>query len=420
MTDNFIHKQQASKILGITEPELMTLVSDGRLTGFDQNRHPVKHYGCYHVDQTEDDRLTGAVLSSRISYFDRGDIEAFASQNDINIQELFPNLNLPLLKVYAKRWVDELPGIRSVKLYPYRSYLSKEHDRKSSVKYAIVLDGDTEKLWDAITDDQSIYSKLIDSRFADVYKFKPDGNYRRDWFFTTSALADGNDFSSIMTDEPYCLLWPDEPTKESTPAPQTEPQAENCFKRSENGDFWTIRFKGKESNPIKDVKGLYYIAYLLQRPGKSISSMEFYTIVTANTQIEGETMGESAAINEGLNIGRSKQPINDKDARKAYWKQWQKYQDIIDEAENTPEGDMIKEEYLQKQDELEKRLHERDFTGESAKKQTLIHDLLKTAYKNIEKDRNMGKCVEHFHATIKTDGAYGYTYTGEMNWEIFL
>lgn len=90
MTDNFIHKWEATKILGITEPELMTIVSMGRLRGFDQHKQPVKHYGRYLVDQTEDDRLPGAILSTRISYFDRGDIIDVAIKEGIPLHGVAP------------------------------------------------------------------------------------------------------------------------------------------------------------------------------------------------------------------------------------------------------------------------------------------------------------------------------------------
>jgi len=208
---------------------------------------------------------------------------------------------------------------------------------------------------------------------------------------------------------------------EPTPAPQVEPQADNYFKRNGNGDYWTICFQGKESSPIKDVNGLRYIAYLLERPGTSIDSLKFYNIVTGNTS--NKIIDESEAIGEGFNIGSRKQEINDEDATQAYWKQWQEYQDNIDNADDTPEGNMMKNENLQHLKELEKRLKEKNFDDEQSKKQTLIHGLLNTAYKNIKADRtdhNMKKCADYLKKQIKTDGALGYRYTGEIKWQIFL
>lgn len=121
----------------------------------------------------------------------------------------FP-LNLHRLTRYAARWAAELPGITSVKLYPYRSFLAKENDKhKSSAKYAVVFQGGNPgELWGIITDDSGKYSNLIDDGFADVYNKEPGTNFRNDWVFTISDFADGNEFSSIMTTEPHWVLYP--------------------------------------------------------------------------------------------------------------------------------------------------------------------------------------------------------------------
>jgi len=263
MTGHFIHKNEAVKLLGITESELMTLVSNGRLQGFNQNRQPVKHYGRYHAGQVEEERLPGAVLSMRVSYFDRGDILAFADQSKMDIQSQFPNLNLPLLKSYAKRWASELPEVTSIKLYPYQSHLAKWFDRKSSVKYAIVFDGDTKKLWPPVTDDSGEYPQFIDARFADVYRLKPDRNYWNDWYFATSDLVDNNEFSPVMVNEAHVDLWPEAPAAEETSKEEkpTMPVDEFVRESIENKvPKETIALK------LRDVYGMTYlqIARLLE------------------------------------------------------------------------------------------------------------------------------------------------------------
>lgn len=130
----------------------------------------------------------------------------------------FPNLNLYLLQHYANRWASELPGVKSVKLYPYSSRIAKEeieidgYEHISSAKYAVVFESDNpKKLWPIINDDRGKYRKLIDAGFADVYQSKPDANFRNDWAFTTSDLANGNEFSSIIVHEGYWVLYPVEP-----------------------------------------------------------------------------------------------------------------------------------------------------------------------------------------------------------------
>jgi hypothetical protein len=133
----------------------------------------------------------------------------------VNNPKYFKHLDSYLLERYALRWAAELPGIKSVKLYPYSSRIAKEeieiggYEHISSAKYAIVFESDNpKKLWPIINDDRGIYPKLIDAGFADVYQSKPDANFRDDWAFTTSDLANGNELSSIMTTEPHWTLYP--------------------------------------------------------------------------------------------------------------------------------------------------------------------------------------------------------------------
>ena len=70
----WIHKHEVEEILDLNELNLMNLVSEGVLTGFDQNYSKVKHYGKWHIDQKEDERLPLNILSNRVFYFDHGDV----------------------------------------------------------------------------------------------------------------------------------------------------------------------------------------------------------------------------------------------------------------------------------------------------------------------------------------------------------
>jgi len=214
------------------------------------------------------------------------------------------------------------------------------------------------------------------------------------------------------------------PETETTPAPQIEPQAENCFTR--NGDFWTIRFQGTESKPIKHVQGLLYIAYLLERPGKSLHSLELYRLVSSNTP--DKTMDERTAIDDGLNVGNREQAINDYKTKNDYLKELEKYEelksDYLAEVESNAddrETIMINVETVNGMiKEIQRKLNERNFPGDATKKQSLINGLLKTAYRKIKADDNIKKCVVHLKKQIKPDGALGFIYTGEIKWEIFL
>ncbi len=204
------------------------------------------------------------------------------------------------------------------------------------------------------------------------------------------------------------------------PTPQTEPSAENSLKRINK--FWTISFEGKQSGPIKDVMGLRYIAYLLERPGDELNSMDLYHVVSSN--MLDAKFNISAAIDDGLNVGNTKKhEINDNKAKLNYIKEMQKLKQEYHESiaeKDTPEKAMIQTQILQKIERLKKESNERAFPTDMQKKQTLIRDLLKTAYKNIEVDRNMKECVKHLEQAITTDGKNGFKYIGGKIWEIFL
>lgn len=208
-----------------------------------------------------------------------------------------------------------------------------------------------------------------------------------------------------------------EPLSTNTRGTKTKPEAEYSIKR--NGYFWTIRFQGKESKSIKDVVGLRYIAYLLERPATGVNSMTLYRAINGN--MPDVKLNISSAIDDGLNVGNSKKhEINDYKAKLCYTKEteklWQEYEGLDD----TPENAIIKNEILQKIELLKKGSNERAFSNDVSKKQTLIRGILKTAYKNIRTDPSMKKCADHLEKEIKTDGALGYIYNGEIKWEIFL
>lgn len=199
-----------------------------------------------------------------------------------------------------------------------------------------------------------------------------------------------------------------------------EPSAGNFIKRINK--FWTMSYEGKQSGPIKDVMGLRYIAYLLERPGDELNSMDLYHAVNGNMPDAQLNIG--AAIDDGLNVGNTtKHEINDYEAKLDYkneiQKLWQEYNES-DAEKDTPEKAMIQKQILQKIERLTKESNERAFPTDIKKKQTLIRNLLKTAYKNIKTDRNMKTCVKHLEQNITTDGKNGFKYIGGKIWEIFL
>lgn len=201
-----------------------------------------------------------------------------------------------------------------------------------------------------------------------------------------------------------------------TDAPQfaTAINTANFFKR--NDDFWTIRYEGKESKPIKHIDGFLYIASLLKRPGMSISCAELYQ---AKIGQHPGTVSAGAAIAEDLHTGTNKQYKSDSKAKEAIWKRWQEYQDNIDNAEDTPEGEMVKKENRKKQDELKPYLNEGAFAEKNKQTQVNMTKRLEAAYDKLEK-RGMKSLSKHLRVNIKPNGAYDLVYNSETSWEISI
>jgi len=142
----------------------------------------------------------------------------------------------------------------------------------------------------------------------------------------------------------------------ASPMP-VENNAVNFFTRENGGNIWRIGFKG-ETKAIKHVNGLLYICYLLQNPQTSISCRIVYGTTPDNVISEG------AAINQGMNIKR--------------------------------------------------------YAGSGDKKaQSNAKKRLNKAYEAI-RNADMKKLAKHLQDNIRSDGAYGYTYTGAITWEITI
>jgi hypothetical protein len=205
-----------------------------------------------------------------------------------------------------------------------------------------------------------------------------------------------------------------EPAQQKHTLPEQSKSVNFFTKKSSS---WDIGYKGKTGN-INPIHGISYIVTLLNRPGESFLCKELYQ--TLSGKVPGKTISESSAIDEGLNIGCNTQPISDYKAKQGYWNQWQKLQDDIDNAEDSPEGDMLKKEIKKKQDELMPYLKKRNFADPNDKKaQANISKRLDTAYKTI-REAGLKEMAKHLEDNIKTDDAYGLRYTGDITWEIII
>lgn len=179
------------------------------------------------------------------------------------------------------------------------------------------------------------------------------------------------------------------------------------------GEHWEINFNGK-SKIVKSLDGISYIATLLEQPGESISCKELFQLVSGKTP--DKVMPKSAAINEGFNIGSSKQAINDKKAKTDYKSAYLKLQNDLSKAES----EMEREEIEKEMETILPNLKGKTFADPNDRKaQVNIKKRLDTAYKTICK-ADMKEIAKHLQDNIKTDDAYGLRYTGDIAWNIII
>jgi hypothetical protein len=196
----------------------------------------------------------------------------------------------------------------------------------------------------------------------------------------------------------------------------------NFFTRQED-KHWRVGFNGKECI-IDPLDGVYYIAFLLERPGTSISCRDLYQALSGQTP--DEIMSEGAAIDEGLNIGSSKQAVSSPETKAEFFRKFYKLENdllrINDLPDNirTPEDEMEKKEIEKEIAAIKPYLKERTFTDPDTKKaQSNISRRLDTAYEAISK-ANMNDLEKHLQTHIRPDGEFGLSYTGSLTWEITI
>ncbi len=187
--------------------------------------------------------------------------------------------------------------------------------------------------------------------------------------------------------------------------------AANYLKRT--GNFWTIRFNGKEFGPIKHVDGLLYIAYLLERPGTSISCKNLHQSVSGITP--GGIMDKSMAIEAGMNMGSSRQAVNDGKAKHDYFKKYRELQNSLELAESDLEKNEIEKEMA----DLLGAINAKTFTKDDKKAQANLKKRMETAYKVLN-TTGMKEISEYLRGNIKPNDAYDLRYTGEIAWEIII
>jgi len=180
-----------------------------------------------------------------------------------------------------------------------------------------------------------------------------------------------------------------------------------------------------ESDPVKNVMGMRYIERLLDNPGNSYTCLELLELHTKKDAYP-RSMSEEAAIGQGLYADHGRQEISDYKAHGDYWKKQIELEDErtkileADEFDRAPDENLRLQEIEQELSKLKLSKRHLNFSDKVSDQQSLVRTNLKKAYEIIQKDKKMADFMKHIKddGYIKTDGAYGYVYMGNIKWKI--
>lgn len=151
----------------------------------------------------------------------------------------------------------------------------------------------------------------------------------------TRAVKESGNISDQLLENSGVGLF--EEKFEDKSALTTSMAEENIFRKED--DFWKIIYQGERLRPIKDAKGLRYIAILLQNPEHSFHAMDLVRLVNGSDNPIKESysrMSRERLSKEELNpthFGDAGQVIDGK-ALSEYKKEIKELEEDIDEAEN--------------------------------------------------------------------------------------
>lgn len=178
------------------------------------------------------------------------------------------------------------------------------------------------------------------------------------------------------------------------------------------GDGWNLGFMGQIAENVKHLNGFSYIAHLLQRPGESIKDSDLDQIVSGKGS--DSSVSEDTAISNRLFVAVKGQAVTSKKGQQVIKQKWDELQDELVDA-GMERQEEIQEE-LAKLEPFMNTKH-RNFANPNDKKlQSNITNRLDDAFTAIQK-RGLNKMANHLKNNIKTDGAYGRYYSGDLPWD---
>ncbi len=206
----------------------------------DVSEFPDGYYGISYAMPQDENRAKAVVREFKKFRFKENDFKKIHLDEETNIRQWeekmvnlkpggesnFPELNIPALKIQAKRWAEKYSGIsfKSIVLFPYASDFQAALARKIPnsqgipTKYAVVFDiseydSIPKELYDDFLSDIGCletlppdYFNLMASDFTRVYKGQAPQDFKNEWRFFRPG-APGAPTVGIRFDEPCCVLY---------------------------------------------------------------------------------------------------------------------------------------------------------------------------------------------------------------------
>ena len=228
-----------------------------------------------------------------------------------------------------------------------------------------------------------------------------------------------------LRDDLLAIFPPVTGSEVEDPYPHTGPQLieeQYVFRRS--GEMWEIAYTDGKGFYLPDLKGLHYIAYLLDNPGKDVSALDLEKSHPDSPDDTQATQISAAQLDEnGLETSSTddRQPVLDEKAKQEYKDKLESLQDEREQAEQL--GDEKRLERINKKtDAIRRELNsalslygkDRIFSTESERCRKRVTEAIRTSLVKLR--TNHKELGEHLGASIKTGGYCSYTSQEEISW----
>jgi hypothetical protein len=240
----------------------------------------------------------------------------------------------------------------------------------------------------------------------------------------TKAVKESGSISDRLLENSEVGLFEEKSEAQSTVT--TSMAEENIFRNE--GDFWKIIYRGERIRPLKDAKGLRYLAILLQNPEHSFHVLDLVRLVNGSDNSIKESysrMSKERLAEEELNLsnfGDAGQVI-DARALSKYKKEIRDLEEDINEAENN--NDFARLAMLRGEKEfLEQHIlaatdpngRIRKMDGDSGKARKAVYISLKAIIEKIHKKHP--ELGQHLQNSIKTGFFCSYLPDKPISWAV--